>query len=261
MLRELQVSEGTVVAVADSTAYRVSVGYPVQDLAITGIPEDVHAVIGGGIRKGLVVGDNPPVSLTVTAQNGVTTKFYTVMVVRRQNDAKDITAFYFPQGAVSMDGTDITVLVPFGTVLTHVEPAVHHTGARYSPEGPQDFTQPVEYTVTADDGSIRKYTVTVVPGGQPVISIYFSGLSGSDETERLEDPLLWSENTLLSIVVGGSFAGYQWILDGNPMDAAGATLTRKAQDFAPGPHRITSKLITEAGEVFSSKTVEFIVVQ
>jgi hypothetical protein len=47
------------------------------------------------------------------------------------------------------------------------------------------------------------------------------------------------------------------VLDGKLMD--GATVLKNTRDFAPGPHRITSKLITKAEVLYSSKTVKFIV--
>ncbi|MDR3334046.1 MAG: hypothetical protein LBT13_04030 [Treponema sp.] len=45
----------------------------------------------------------------------------------------------------------------------------------------------------------------------------------------------------------------RWVLD-----AAGVTVLKNTRDFAPGLHHITSKLITEGEEVYSSKMVEFI---
>ncbi|MEK6753498.1 MAG: hypothetical protein AABZ00_14670, partial [Chloroflexota bacterium] len=63
-------------------------------------------------------------------------------------------------------GTDITVLVPNGTDVTTLVPTISHTGASVSPNSgvAQDFTNPVIYTVTAEDASTQLYTVTVTVG-------------------------------------------------------------------------------------------------
>ena len=58
---------------------------------------------------------------------------------------------------VSTDQDDLTALTP--TVVTT-------RGASYTPQGAQNFTSPVTYTVTAKDGvSTKAYTVTVTKGG------------------------------------------------------------------------------------------------
>ncbi|MDR3343767.1 MAG: cadherin-like beta sandwich domain-containing protein, partial [Treponema sp.] len=264
-LQELRVSEGTVVSVAgDTTVYRVSVRNEVQDIAITGIPEDTNALIGGGTRRPLpVVGENPPIRLTVTAQNGVTTQEYTVTVIRRERDTKDIVAFDFTKPvAVRIEGTVITITGPFGTPLTAITPIITHTGAAYSPQGPQDFTHgdtvPVVYTIRADDGSTQDYEVWVKLNGQAVVSISFTGLSSDEVIERL-DPLSWLENPILNITINSSFAAYQWYLDDHPLSDSGAILNRTAREFTTGGHRITCRLITEGGDIYSSKTVVFMV--
>jgi len=46
---------------------------------------------------------------------------------------------------------------------------VIHTGASYTPTGPQNFSSPVTYTVTAADTSTKTYVVTVTPS--PISSI------------------------------------------------------------------------------------------
>lgn len=57
----------------------------------------------------------------------------------------------------------VTVTMPAGTDVTALNPAVAlAVGASYSPVGPQDFSDPVNYTVTAPDGAAaRSYKVTV----------------------------------------------------------------------------------------------------
>ena len=76
---------------------------------------------------------------------------------------KVIVSFVFPQGVGVISGSTVTVVVPIGTDLTALTPTIVHNGASISPPSgtPQDFTHPVTYTVTAEDGSQHAYTVTV----------------------------------------------------------------------------------------------------
>ena len=85
-----------------------------------------------------------------------------------RSSAKEITTFTFgglnPAVAGTIDGSDITVTVPSGTDVTSLSPTVVVSPeATVSPASgtAQDFTSPVTYTVTAEDGSTTTYTVTV----------------------------------------------------------------------------------------------------
>ncbi|WP_298507232.1 Ig-like domain-containing protein, partial [uncultured Maribacter sp.] len=62
-----------------------------------------------------------------------------------------------------IEGTTITLLLPEETVLNSLEPMIEHTGESISPlsDVAQDFTNPVNYTVTAQDGTEEVFTVTV----------------------------------------------------------------------------------------------------
>lgn len=85
---------------------------------------------------------------------------------------KSIVSFIFegltPKVTGVIDETDhtISVVVPFGTDITELAPTVIvSSGASVSPDNnvAQNFTNPVIYTVTAEDKSTQTYTVTVVP--------------------------------------------------------------------------------------------------
>ncbi|MCR1024375.1 DUF5018 domain-containing protein [Cellulophaga baltica] len=103
-----------------------------------------------------------PVIYTVTAIDA-STQEYTVMVTVAPSDLKDITIFAIDGVNGTITGTDITVILPSTTDVTALEPTVTHTGDTASPVSgvAQDFTNPVEYTVTAADGTTQVYTVTV----------------------------------------------------------------------------------------------------
>ncbi|MFC4598798.1 S-layer homology domain-containing protein, partial [Cohnella hongkongensis] len=67
----------------------------------------------------------------------------------------------------------ITITVPYGTDVTSLTPTITHTGANISPNSgaAQNFTNPVTYTVTAEDGSTQNYTVTVNVAANPAKAI------------------------------------------------------------------------------------------
>jgi hypothetical protein len=118
-----------------------------------------------------------PVIYTVTADDG-STRDYTVTVTVALNSAKRMTAFSFRSAdnavltadvAGLINGTAVSLSVPYGTDVTGLVADFSTTGASVAAgSGPQtsrttvnNFTGPVTYTVTADDGSNRDYTVTV----------------------------------------------------------------------------------------------------
>lgn len=109
-----------------------------------------------------------PVTYTVTAENG-NTKQYTVTVINTpfSND-NTISKFQLTAGGNTIDGTidQSTRQINFqisATDVSSLTPTITH--AEYSTISPsadlvQDFSSPVTYTVTAEDGSIKSYTVT-----------------------------------------------------------------------------------------------------
>ena len=125
-----------------------------------------------------------PVTYTVTAQDG-STKAYTVLVTAGGAAAtsdKDITSFVINDAPGSISDTAITVDLPYGSAVTALTPVVAITGASYSPAGPQNFTSPVTYTVTAQDGSTKAYVVTVTVDATPPFTILsnFPTYTGSE---------------------------------------------------------------------------------
>jgi hypothetical protein len=108
-----------------------------------------------------------PVSYTVTAEDG-TSQVYTVTVTVASSSSKDMLAFVFggfdPAITAELSGNNVTATVPFGTNVTALVPTITVSPlANVSPASgeAQNFTNPVVYTVTAQDGSTAQYTVTV----------------------------------------------------------------------------------------------------
>ncbi|REK75587.1 cadherin-like beta sandwich domain-containing protein [Paenibacillus paeoniae] len=127
------------------------------------------------------------IELLVTAQDGTTTRTYTINVTRAKSSERDLTAFSFqgltPAVTGTIDGTDISLNVPYGTnrsaliaSFTHSEQATVTVGAAVQISGttPNNFNTPVIYTVTAEDGSTKAYTVTVHvgPSSEKAITAY-----------------------------------------------------------------------------------------
>ncbi len=115
-------------------------------------------------------------SFVVTAEDGVTSKTYIVNVKvssgNQQSSANDLLTFSF--ASLSMSGTysgnNISFTVPNGTtvsslVATFTSSPLSNVKVKgvlqQSGVTPQDFTNPVIYVVTAEDGTIKSYTVTV----------------------------------------------------------------------------------------------------
>jgi hypothetical protein len=118
-----------------------------------------------------------PLTYTVTAADA-STKAYTVTVTVALNPAKDITAFSFLMAkntgltadvTGTITGTNIALTVPNGTVVTALVATFTTTGAsvavgttaQTTDVTPNDFTNPVTYTVTAADSTTQDYVVTV----------------------------------------------------------------------------------------------------
>ena len=111
------------------------------------------------------------VTLEVTASDGSATATVTVeIIVSREADqssSKQIIYFVIDgqtgQSIIDHVAGTVEVLMPIGTDLSRLEPIVTHSGVEITPSTGiiQDFTQPVVYTVRAEDGSIKTYTVTV----------------------------------------------------------------------------------------------------
>jgi hypothetical protein len=106
-----------------------------------------------------------PVVYTVTAENGTQRK-YTVRVTNTRRTEKEINLFIINglYGNINKTNMIITLQMPVGTDITRLAPEINISeGAKVSPASREviNFTNPVSYTVTAEDGSIQKYTVTV----------------------------------------------------------------------------------------------------
>ena len=95
------------------------------------------------------------------------------------SSSKEITSFVFTSpdvaGNIDEENKTISATVPYGTDVTNLSPAITHTGVSISPAsgGAEDFSEPVTYTVTAEDTTTASYTATVTVTdilSEPVLS-------------------------------------------------------------------------------------------
>jgi len=109
---------------------------------------------------------------------------YAELCVQSALSTKDMQSFTFPSlGAATIDGTNITMTVPYGTDVTTLAPTYTHNGTSCSPASgsSQNFTNPVHYIVTAGDTSTRDYTVTVTvaPATKDMLTFTFPTLGAA----------------------------------------------------------------------------------
>jgi hypothetical protein len=168
-LSDLRVDGTTVSGFApENTAYEIELPYGTTTMPI--VTATVHDTEKATCTITQATGLNPPnnvATVEVTAEDGVTKKTYTITFTEALNPAKEITSFSFvspaASGVINEAAKTIAVTVPFGTDVTSLTPTIVHTGASITPASgtSQDFSSPVIYTVTAEDGTTAQYTVTV----------------------------------------------------------------------------------------------------
>ena len=128
-----------------------------------------------------------PVYYTVTAMNGTTAQYMVEAVVHDADNEKSILSFVIDdvEGVIDEINKTVTVLLPQSTDVTELVPTIEVSeGATINPASgeAQDFTNPVTYTVTAQNGTTAEYMVSVVveggivePTGKSVLIKDFTG--------------------------------------------------------------------------------------
>ena len=84
----------------------------------------------------------------------------------KKSDKKEITSFKV-NNEEWLSGSTISKTFPCkGTNVSNLIPTITHTGVSISPASgvSTNFSSPVTYTVTAEDGSTKSYTVNVTVG-------------------------------------------------------------------------------------------------
>lgn len=113
-----------------------------------------------------------PVVYTVTAEDG-TTQDYTVTVMVASISDKDILYYSINGNDGVITSNNINIVVAYGTnvtsliatFITNSETVTVGATPQISSQTANDFSNPVVYTVTAEDGTTQNYTVTVTVAG------------------------------------------------------------------------------------------------
>lgn len=95
-------------------------------------------------------------------QNGECYGKRTSLTLQSLGSTKAITSLKIGTVSGVISGTNITVTMPSGTVVTSLTPVIAHNGKMIDKTTTQDFTTQKTYTVTAENLSTQTYTVTVV---------------------------------------------------------------------------------------------------
>ena len=145
-----------------------------------------------------------------------------------KSSAKNIIAFYLknPDGSpldtskvkVTITGDSINILLPPTTNPSGLIPDIQISGISISPSTgtPQDFSKPVTYTVTAEDGSSKTYYVTIGYDGPK--NMVFVGSSDKNfyALDALSGRLIWK-------YTGGGWFSYASPASVNGIVYAGCT--------------------------------------
>jgi hypothetical protein len=150
------------------------------------LPAEVPAITykGSSISPGLSTPENfsnplNPVTYTVTAKDRSTREYVVKVVIKEDDDGKQITGFFFTdpltEGVIDETSHTIAITVPWGTNLAAQRPEVFYTGVSINPAPGRPVTlsdragkTSVKYTVRDQGGLTQSYDVWVFPVATPV---------------------------------------------------------------------------------------------
>jgi outer membrane protein assembly factor BamB len=186
-----------------------------QAVSLTGLtPTITYSGVSIYPAAGTAQNFNIPVVYTVTAADGSTIS-YTV-VTKVLSNSKNITSFVFRASDNSGLAADLPGVVGTDTIVVYADstaniagmtPTIAYTGVSISPASgvKQDFSNPMTYSVTAEDGSIKSYAVIVTVDRYLYVGSYDGNLYALDAaTGRL----IWKFGT------GGGIASSPTLYNG-----------------------------------------------
>lgn len=161
-----QVGSSTINSTSHTVTFHMSYGTSIKSLTPT-----ITVSTGATISPASKVAKNfsGQVSYTVKAKDGTSQTTWTVTCIVDPNDGNDITGFTVPLqvGSSTIDTASHTVTfhMPYGTSVTSLVPTITlSTGATISPASgiAQEFTNPLVYSVTAENQTSQAWTVTCI---------------------------------------------------------------------------------------------------
>ena len=183
----------------DTTSYTASASNAVTSTTVTPTVQETNATVtvnGTPVPSGsasgpigLNVGPNP-ITTVVTAEDGTTMKTYTVVVTRAGSANANLSDLTLSVAALSEpfdpNTTSYTASVSNATTSTTVTPTVQETNATVtvngtpvpsgSPSGPISLNvgpNPINVVVTAQDGTMKTYTILVGRASSPSLPISY----------------------------------------------------------------------------------------
>jgi uncharacterized repeat protein (TIGR02543 family) len=154
---------------ANTTSYTASVANEVSSVTLTAAAKHAGAIVSGAGAKTLSVGPNT-FYVVGTAQDGVSTKTYTVVVTRAGSSDAALSSLTLSNGiqltpAFHTDTTAYAVSVPDTISSVTITAAAHHDSARVTGTGDKTLNEGINtfsIVVRAEDGVTTKtYTVRI----------------------------------------------------------------------------------------------------
>lgn len=172
-LSSLSVSVGSISFNKDTTNYRVNVDENVTSISINASAEDSKASVSGTGTKKLNLGDNT-FKIVVKAPSG-DTKTYTIVVNRKDNRSSNnnLSSLSISNGSINFNKNTTTyqVTVPYEVTSVSVNAKAEDSKSKVSISGGSNLkseeTQNVTVRVTAENGSVKTYTIKVTRAKDP----------------------------------------------------------------------------------------------
>lgn len=214
---------GTIYETARTIAVTVPYGTNVSSLAAAFATTGASVKVSGVTQTSGITLNNftAPVIYTVVAADS-TTAIYTVTVSVAANFAKSITSYSLAgvAGVINETNKTISVPMPNGTNVSALFATFTHTGtgsltvsglSQVSGSTPNNFTNPVVYTVTAADLSTASYAVTVAvaQNADKAITAYsLDGVTGTiDENAKTIAVIMPSATNVTALVASFTTTG------------------------------------------------------
>jgi hypothetical protein len=195
-----------------------------------------------------------PVTYILTSGDKFLT--YTVTVL---NSRARITSFSFADppatGVIDEATKTITVTVPYTPIFSALQPTITVSPkATVSPASGTaiDSTNPVTYTVSAENGSTATYTLTVIVRGQGDVTLIYPedpAAGAFPDTIILSKSGTGGNPTGQTLTVSGEYDAYLWRVDGS-VKGNGKRITLSAAGYTTGTHQISVE-VTRNGVGYS----------
>lgn len=141
------------------------------------------SALDGSISFDFTNSETTPLTLVVTNSNFALRTEYRVTVTARKSSENYITAYKLGDAEGVIDGDNIAITIPYAMDLAAVEPeiTISEFAALTAPDALKEGEN--TYTVTAEDGTERVYTVTItrtaVATGRQILSFTYGAVAGT----------------------------------------------------------------------------------